>query len=219
MLSAKEQKMEQPLLQNGDIVLFQGDSITDAGRDRSNPQDLGCGYAMIAASWFQALYPEKEIRFLNRGIAGDRTKDLVKRWQKDCLNLRPTWLSLLIGINDTWRRYDNNEATLTQAFEDMYRTLLDRATATGNTRLILCEPFVLPTPPDRVRWREDLDPKIAVVRRLAQEYNALLIPFDEIFAQAATRREPAFWAFDGVHPTTAGHALMAQAWLRAVKAL
>lgn len=209
----------QPLFQNGDVVLFQGDSITDAGRDRRDPQNLGYGYAMMAASWFQALYPEQKVRFLNRGIAGDRTRDLVKRWQKDCLDLRPTWLSLLVGINDTWRRYDRNEATSTDAYEEAYRSLLERATAAGNTRLILCEPFVLPTPADRARWREDLNPKIVVARKLAQEYSALYIPFDEIFARAATRREPAFWAADGVHPTSAGHALMAQAWLRAVTAL
>ena len=209
----------QPLFQNGDVVLFQGDSITDAGRDRRDPQNLGYGYAMMAASWFQALYPEKEVHFLNRGIGGDRVKDLVKRWQKDCLDLRPTWLSLLVGINDTWRRYDRNDATSAEAYESAYRSLLDRAIATGNTRLILCEPFVLPTPADRARWREDLDPKIAVVRKLTQEYSALYIPFDNIFAQAATQREPAFWAADGVHPTTTGHALMAQTWLRAVQAL
>jgi acyl-CoA thioesterase-1 len=86
-------------------------------------------------------------------------------------------------------------------------------------RLILCEPFVLPTSEDRVAWREDLDPKIAVVRRLAREFSAILVPLDDIFAQAATQREPAFWASDGVHPTFEGHALIAQSWLRALKSL
>jgi lysophospholipase L1-like esterase len=85
--------------------------------------------------------------------------------------------------------------------------------------LILLEPFVLPVPVDRVRWREDLDPKIAVVRQLAREFHAILVPLDGIFAQASAQREPAFWAGDGVHPSNAGHALIAQSWLRAVKAL
>lgn len=209
----------QPLLNDGDLILFQGDSITDAGRDRSEPENLGSGYAMLAASWFQALYPEKQVRFLNRGISGDRAIDLAARWQEDCLDLRPTWLSLLVGINDTWRRYDSGQTTSAAAYEDTYRSLLESVLASGKTRLILCEPFLLHISTDMDAWREDLDPRIAVVRKLAREYHALYIPFDGLFAQAAARREPAFWAGDGVHPTSAGHALMAQAWLRAVKAI
>ncbi|HEX7736977.1 MAG TPA: SGNH/GDSL hydrolase family protein [Ktedonobacteraceae bacterium] len=207
------------LFQDGDVVLFQGDSITDAGRHRFDSEHLGSGYAQFAAAWFQALYPETGVRFLNRGIGGDRARDLVARWQEDCLELRPTWISILIGINDTWRRYDSGDATSVYAYEESYRQLLDGAQAIHQVHLILCEPFVLPTPADREGWREDLDPKIAVVRKLAREYGALYVPFDGLFAQAATRRESAFWAADGVHPTAAGHALMAQAWLRAVKAL
>jgi lysophospholipase L1-like esterase len=201
------------------VVLFQGDSITDAGRIREDHNDLGRGYAMMAASWFQALYPEKEVCFLNRGIGGNRTNDLTMRWQKDCLDLQPTWISVLIGINDTWRRYDASSITTVQEYEEAYRTLLERTRKTLDARFILCEPFVLPVAADREAWREDLDPKIAVVRKLAREYGALLVPFDGIFAQAATLRSPAFWAADGVHPSPAGHALMAQTWLRAVKAL
>lgn len=209
----------QPLFRDGDIVLFQGDSITDAGRDQTDPENLGYGYAMMAATWFQALYPEKDVHFLNRGISGNRVKDLLSRWQEDCLDLQPTWISLLIGINDTWRRYDSNDPTSTTSYEDAYRSLLERTTTTRDAHLILCEPFVLPVPADRESWREDLDPKIVVGRKLAREYGALYVPFDGIFAQAATQRDPAFWAHDGVHPTAAGHALMAQAWLRAVKAI
>ena len=209
----------QALLNDGDIVLFQGDSITDAGRDRQKPEHLGTGYAFMAAAWFQALYPEKQVRFLNRGIGGDRVADLAERWQGDCLALRPTWISLLIGINDTWRRYDQNDPTSAEAYEAGYRSLLQRAKTTLNARLILCEPFVLPLPADRELWRVDLDPKIAVVRKLAREYGAIYVPFDGLFAQVAARRTPAFWAADGVHPTEAGHALMAQAWLRAVQAI
>lgn len=207
------------LFQDGDLVLFQGDSITDAGRERFNPEHLGSGYAQFAAAWFQALHPETRVRFLNRGIGGDRVRDLVARWQEDCLELCPSWVSILVGINDTWRRYDSHDATSIHAFEASYRELLDGVQATQQARLILCEPFVLPTPADREDWREDLDPKIAVIRKLARAYDALYVPFDGLFAQAAAQREPAFWAADGVHPTPAGHALMAQAWLRAVKAL
>lgn len=208
-----------PLIEDDAVVLFQGDSVTDVGRKRDEGGDLGGGYAMMAASWFQALYPEKRVSFLNRGISGNRSADLCERWQRDCLDLKPTWISILIGINDTWRRYDSNDPTSAQDFARSYRDILERTRAASDARLILCEPFVLPTPEDRVAWREDLDPKIDVVRRLAREFNALLVPFDGLYAQASTLRESAFWAHDGVHPTLAGHALMAQAWLKTVKAL
>jgi acyl-CoA thioesterase I len=117
----------QPLLDDGDLVLFQGDSITDAGRDYLNPNHLGYGYSLMASAWFQALYPEKQVRFLNRGISGNRAIDLAERWQEDCLDLRPTWISLLIGINDTWRRYDQNDPTSLEAYETTYRSLLQKS--------------------------------------------------------------------------------------------
>jgi acyl-CoA thioesterase-1 len=208
-----------PLFKSGDIVLFQGDSITDAGREREDPEHLGYGYAFQAASWFQALHPEKEVRFLNRGIGGNLTRDLVERWQQDCLDLHPTWISLLVGINDTWRRYDSNNVTSIESFEQSYRTLLEQNAASLKAHLIICEPFVLPVTAERESWQEDIGPKIATIRRLAREYRAIYVPFDGLFAQASTQRPPAFWAADGVHPSPAGHALMAQAWLRAVNAL
>ncbi len=202
------------------LVLFQGDSITDADRARFYPEDLGRGYAQMAAGWFGWRYPERGVRFLNRGVGGDRVVDLLARWDDDCLALRPDVLSILIGINETWRAFDPGDPTPTAAFERSYRELLTRTRdALPQTRLILMEPFSLPISPEREAWRADLDPKIQVVRRLAREFGALLTPLDGLFAQAATRREPAFWADDGVHPTPAGHALIARAWLRTAGAL
>jgi acyl-CoA thioesterase I len=207
------------LIEDGAVVLFQGDSITDAGRDRYASDHLGSGYAMMASAWFSALYPEKSVHFLNRGIGGNRAVDLRERWQEDSLDLHPTWISIMIGINDTWRRYDRNDPTSVQEYEATYRAILKQTSELLDARLILCEPFVLPTSEDREVWREDLDPKIGVVRRLAREFSAILVPLDGIFAQAVTQREPTFWTGDGVHPTLAGHALIAQSWLRALKAL
>ena len=206
------------LIKDNDTVLFQGDSVTDSGRNYDNDEQLGTGYAALAAAWFSALHPEKRVRFLNRGVNGNRVKDLRARWQKDCMNLKPTWVSILIGINNTWRRYDSNDPTSTGAFEADYRDILQQTKRLG-AQLILCEPFVLPVPEDRKEWRVDLDPKIEVVRRLAGEFRAICLPFDGIFAKAMTRREPGFWAADGVHPSAAGHALMAQVWLGAVEGL
>ncbi|HEX6922480.1 MAG TPA: SGNH/GDSL hydrolase family protein [Bacillales bacterium] len=204
------------MFKSGETVLFQGDSITDAGRNYNDENDMGSGYAMIASAWFSAQYPEKDVKFYNRGISGNRVKDLRERWQPDCLDLRPDWVSVLIGINDCWRRYDQNDPTAVEQFESDYRYLLEAVREELDAKIILCEPFVLPYPQDREQWREDLDPKIQVVRKLAREFEAVLVPFDGVFAQAATRRAPEFWANDGVHPSSAGHALMAQKWLDTV---
>lgn len=208
-----------PFISDKQTVLFQGDSITDAGRDRTADISLGGGYANMVAAWFSARYPAAQVRFLNRGIGGNRARDLRQRWQADCIDLKPDWVSILIGINDTWRRYDSGDPTSAEAYETDYRFILEMTRRELDARLILCEPFVLPVPADREAWREDLDPRITVVRKLAREFDALYVPLDGIFAAAATQREPAFWAHDGVHPSPGGHALIAQAWLRTVQAI
>lgn len=207
------------LMKDNDLVLFIGDSITDAGRIRNNGYDLGIGYAYMTAAQFMFRYPEKRVRFLNRGISGNRVVDLQVRWQADCIELKPTLVSIYIGINDTWRRYDSNDPTSVQQFRAGYRDILDRTQEQLGAKLILIEPFVLPHPSDRVAFREDLDPKIQVVRELAREYRALLLPLDGLFAAASMRAEPSYWANDGVHPSPAGHSLIAKAWLEAVQAV
>ncbi|NLL48303.1 MAG: SGNH/GDSL hydrolase family protein, partial [Firmicutes bacterium] len=157
------------IISQGDLVLFQGDSITDAKRDRSI-DSLGTGYVYIAASLFSALYPEKQVRFMNRGISGNRVVDLQDRWEEDCLNLQPDVLSIMIGINDCWRRYDRNLHTTTDSYLQGYRRLLERVRENlSATKLVLLEPFLVPALPEQKEWREDLDPKIQAVRELARE--------------------------------------------------
>ena len=207
------------LIEDGAVVLFQGDSITDAGRGRQNDELLGGGYAGMAAGRFSAAFPTKGVRFLNRGVSGNRAVDLQARWDDDCLALKPDWVSIMIGINDTWRSFDSNDPTGTEQYEAACRNILTRTRDELGARLILLEPFLLPVPEDRLLWREDLDPKIQALRGLAIEFGAVYVPLDGLFAAAATRREPAFWAPDGVHPTPAGHNLIADAWLDAVDAV
>ncbi len=204
-------------IQSNDIFLFQGDSVTDAGRDKNDPAGLGNGYPMMFASWFSAFYPNIDVSFINKGLSGNRVKDLEARWKKDCLDLKPTWVSILIGINDTWRRYDSKDPTSTERFESGYRNILTQIRENLDANIILCEPFVLPVPEDRIKWREDLDPKINAVRNLAREFNTLLVPLDGIFAQVSVAKPSSYWARDGVHPTPAGHALIAKAILEVVE--
>jgi len=204
------------LLLPGQTILFQGDSITDCGRARDNDVQLGGGYASLVAAWLGASRPHDSLRFLNRGISGNRAIDLKHRWTEDCIALKPDWVSILIGINDTWRCYDRNDPTSADDFAKSYREILARVRDELGAGILMLEPFVLPFPADRKAWREDLDPKLVAVRELAAEFKARLVPLDGIFNATAAARDPGFLAGDGVHPSPTGHALIAQHWLRAV---
>lgn len=205
--------------QENDVIVFIGDSITDCGRNYEDPSSLGVGYVLMAAARLGLQYPEQQLTVYNRGISGNRAVDLQRRWDEDCLELKPTWVSVYIGVNDTWRHMDSGQETTAAEFEASYRDLIERTKKSVDAKLVLIEPFVLPVPEDRKTWRRDLDPKIHVVRGLAREYGALLVPLDGLFAAASMKAEPAFWAGDGVHPSPAGHALIAEAWLKTVGAV
>ncbi|MFI9638720.1 SGNH/GDSL hydrolase family protein [Micromonospora sp. NPDC051925] len=196
-------------------VLFIGDSITDAGRDRADETDLGVGWAMMAAAWFTGRHPGHRAVFRNRGIGGDRVRDLRARWEDDCLALAPQVVSVLIGINDTWRRYSSGEVTTVEEFTTDYRHLLTATRdALPDVRLVLMEPFLLPVDDLQRRWRDDLDPKVDVVRKLAAEFDATLVAVDALFR--STGVDDRVWTDDGVHLTPFGHAVLAQQWLAAV---
>jgi len=203
------------ILKPDDRILFTGDSITDCNRNLDKTQPLGTtGYVLFAASRILAQVASPRLTIYNRGISGNRVRDLLGRFDADLLALKPTVVSILIGVNDTWRTFDANDPTTTEAYEADYRTILTRIRDELGARVVLLEPFVLHVPPDRAKWRVDLNPRIDVVRKLALEFGTELIPLDGLFAQAATQAPPAFWAEDGVHPTMAGHQLIAKAWLK-----
>jgi lysophospholipase L1-like esterase len=207
------------LIKNGEVVLFQGDSVTDCHRVREDIYSLGEGYPSVISAMFSALYPEKNVAFINKGVSGDRSRNLQKRWQADCIDLKPDWVTILIGINDTWRRYDSNDPTSAESFEASYRDVLTRTKEQLDAKIIMMEPFVLPVPEDRKAWREDLDLKLTAVRKLAVEFADIFIPLDGIFAAASVQQPAKVWAPDGVHPSIKGHGLIAKYWLEAVKAL
>lgn len=202
------------VLKPNDTLLFFGDSITDCGRDRAKPDSLGGGYvSQIHARLGHAL-ASPALRVINQGCSGHRIYDLEARLETDLLAHKPTVVTFLIGINDVWRRYDQKIVSVADEFAASYRRVLTRIRSELNPRLVLMEPFLLPVPADRRAWREDLDPKLAIVRDLAVEFGADLIPLDGLFAAAATRAPAAYWLPDGVHPSPAGHALIADTWLK-----
>ena len=202
------------IIRPDDVVLFTGDSITDCGRNREDANNLGGGYQMLAAGQLFAQVGSPDLKVYNRGISGNRVYDLEARIESDLLALKPTVLSILIGINDTWRRFDSNTISATADFKASYQRILSRVKKElPETQIILLEPFLLPVPEDRKNWREDLDPKITATRELSIEFGTEFIPFDGIFAEAATRAPANYWLPDGVHPSLAGHTLIADAWL------
>jgi acyl-CoA thioesterase I len=201
------------------VILFQGDSITDCGRAREAVQPntgLGAGYPLLAASHLLCAKAEDGLSIINRGISGNRVVDLYARWKVDGLNLNPDLISILIGVNDTWHEFGSGNGVEIPRFEQFYRMLLEwTVQARPAVKLVLGEPFVYVCGAVSQDWVPDINQRRDVVRRMAREFDAVLIPYQDIF-NAALKRAPAqYWLADGVHPTYAGHQLMADAWLKA----
>jgi lysophospholipase L1-like esterase len=191
------------------VTVFIGDSVTDCGRLIEPP--YGDGYVFNIAQSGRL-----EGGIINVGTSGHRLIDLENRWDVDVLDHNPTLVSVAIGINDTWRRYDDNDPTTVEDFEDRYRRVLNVTKAHGNPDLVLCEPFLLSVREEMNTWREDLDPKIAVVHKMAAEFGAKLVRFDQRFNDLAQEMSMLELADDGVHPSKLGHRIMADLWLQTV---
>lgn len=174
---------------------------------------MGCGYSGILAGALLAQYPSLGLRMLNRGISGNRVVDLYARWKSDGVNLQPDWISILIGVNDTWHEFGGRNGVELDRFEQVYRMLLEYTLkCRPNVRLILCEPFVLPCGVVTAEWEEDIRGRQKIVSRLAAEFKTIHVPFQKMFDEAMKEAAPEYWTGDGVHPSPAGHARMALFW-------
>ena len=206
------------IFKKGQTILFQGDSITDCGRNREDNTSLSEGYPGVIAKMYNLLFPENGVTFINKGISGNRVKDLVERYNEDFKSINPDFISILIGINDTWRRYDSNDPTSAKEYEKNYRFLLNKIKSDmPDCKIMIMEPFVLYSLPDREQWREDLNPKIQVARKLAKEYADYYLPLDGIFAKAEVEEYTCKQITeDGVHPSAIGHSIIAREYLKAL---
>ncbi|MBR3619991.1 MAG: SGNH/GDSL hydrolase family protein, partial [Clostridia bacterium] len=182
-------------------VLFQGDSITDAGRDRSDYHNLGNGYPKYAAEYISVKY--KDIEFINLGISGDQAKDLVDRINSDFIDINPDVISIMIGVNDTWHYASDRNWLDNETFEKQYRFVLEKIKSETNAKIIIIEQFLLPTD-DKDYFREDLNPKIDITRKLAREFADVYIPLDGLSAKALLEYPSKHWSDDGVHPNANG---------------
>ncbi|MBE8719489.1 SGNH/GDSL hydrolase family protein [Sphingobacterium pedocola] len=227
LLNAKEHigvASKKVTINQNDIILFQGDSITDNGRKRDNVEPnntdaFGKGYAMIAASNLLNKYADKNIRVYNRGISGNKVPQLAERWATDCIDLKPNILSIMIGINDYWHKRNGNYEGSADTYKEHYKKLLDQTlTALPHVKLIIGEPFgVKNVKHVDDSWFPELARYQDVAREITKEYNAAFIPYQSIFDKAEKRANGAYWTTDGVHTTLAGANLMAQHWLETVR--
>lgn len=206
------------------VFLFQGDSITDGNRGRNlDPNHImGHGYAYSVASRIGADFPDKGFTFYNRGISGNKITDLQKRWESDTLALKPDVLSVLIGINDVNAIINNApEATSLEKFEGIYRTLLqDCRRANPEILFVLGIPFVYAVgkrAENWEQWRDLTQARQEVVRKLAGEFDAVVVDYPAVLDKAMHQTPAEYWIWDGIHPTVFAHELMAREWLKQVR--
>jgi lysophospholipase L1-like esterase len=222
--SSEGSKKKRVEINKDDVILFQGDSITDAGRKKDDSTinaaaALGSGYAMIAASDILYKYAEKNVKIYNRGISGNKVYQLAERWDKDCLDLKPNVLSILIGVNDFWHKILGRYDGTIETYRNDFKALLDRTKQKlPGVRLIIGEPYAVKgIKAVDEKWYPEFNEYRAAAKEIAQLYDAVFIPYQAIYDKAQKEAPGVYWTGDGVHPTLAGANLMAHAWMEAVK--
>lgn len=219
-----EQKVKPVKLRKGQTVLFQGDSITDWRRKKTDlnansAPALGLGYVFSAATQLMFKYPECDLKIYNRGVSGNKVYQLADRWDADCLELKPDVLSILVGVNDFWHTLVNGYKGTIETYRHDYDALLDRTLQKlPNVKLIIGEPYAIPgVKAVDDKWFPKFDEYRSVAKEIADKYKAVFIPYQSIYNKALKLAPGSYWTLDGVHPSVAGDGLMANAWLEAVK--
>lgn len=220
---AKEKIKEIKLLKD-QVILFQGDSITDSGRNKedsgfNSSRNLGSGYPLLAGAALLNKYAELNLKIYNKGISGNKVFQLAERWDKDCLELKPDVLSILIGVNDIWHKLNGNYDGNVEIYRRDYIALLERTLkALPNVKLIICEPFAVKgVKAVDDKWYPEFYDYQKAAKDIAKQFGAVFIPYQKIYDEAQKKAPGAYWTGDGVHPTLAGAQLMAKAWMKAIK--
>ncbi len=203
-----------------DRIVFAGDSVTDMGSAQPVGEglfdSLGNGYVRVIEDLLVACYPEYSYRITNSGISGHTSRDLLARFDRDVLDLKPDWVSICIGINDVWRQFDTPAFTdwcvLPEDYEKNLRVMLERLQ--GRVKgVFLCTPYYIePNPADRMRAR--MDEYADICRRLAAEYGCILVDFQQLYSDFCAYKHSSLIAWDRVHPNRMGATLMAREFLR-----
>lgn len=211
-------------LNENDVILFQGDSITDANRDKkqfiaNQAFCMGSGYALMAGSTLLNDHPEKNFKIFNRGVSGDKVFQLADRWDADCLQLKPNVLSILVGVNDYWAVKKHGYNGTIDTYRNDFKKLIDRTkTALPDVKIIIGEPYaVLNVKEVDQSWYPKFDEFRIAAREVSEMFNTGFIPYQSIFDKAQQKAPGSYWTLDGVHPSAAGINIMAQGWLEAIR--
>lgn len=200
------------------VILFQGDSITDANRSRENNADMGLGYPTLVSGELGFQYPNQYLMY-NRGVSGNRVVDLYARIKMDIINLKPDYMSILIGVNDVWHELGEQNGVDADKYFKIYSMLIEEVKAAlPNIRIMILEPFVLKASATKERWEEfhsEVMKRAEKAKELSKKYDLVFIPLQEKFDEAAKLAPSDYWLADGVHPTTAGHELIKREWMKA----
>ena len=198
-------------------ILFQGDSITDAGRDRENFHDMGEGYPKYASAMLDDAYPDIDFEFVNLGISGHKTIDLLERLGTDFIDIRPDIVSILVGVNDIWHRhYDPPSGSTYEQTEESYRKILTAIKEKTNAKILMIQPFLI-----GFEWlRPELEELKRIVDSLADEFADSYLLLDEIFQNDKKWQEdPYYYSDDGVHPNANGACFIGEEYLGAIATL
>ncbi|BAU55346.1 SGNH/GDSL hydrolase family protein [Mucilaginibacter gotjawali] len=210
-------------LEKDNVILFQGDSITDWGRSHdakaSNASNtLGSGYVLLTAGHLLLDFAGKNLQIYNKGVSGNKVYQLAERWDSDCLQLKPDVLSIHIGVNDYWHTITNGYTGTIETYIADYHKLINRTKeALPNIKIIICEPFA--TKGVRAvddKWYPTFDLFRKAAHDIASEYRFPFVPYQSVFDKALEIAPPTYWSLDGVHPSVAGTALMAKTWMEIV---
>lgn len=211
-------------IKTDDIILFQGDSITDAGRKKADSNfntadNLGFGYALHSAASVLVATASQKIKIYNKGISGNKVYQLAERWDDDCLNLQPNILSILIGVNDYWHKHSGKYNGTVAVYDADFRALLERTLKKlPNVKLVIGEPFALKdVKAVDDSWYPEFDEYRFAAKNIAKDFDAVFVPYQAVFNEALKSAPGSYWTQDGVHPSLPGAKLMANAWLKATK--
>ena len=204
-------------------ILFQGDSITDAGRDYNNDGALGRGYALLVEAALGYSEPG-EHTFINKGISGNRIVDVYARMKRDILNYKPDVMSILIGVNDVWHELsDSPNGVDAEKFFKVYSMLIEEVKeALPDIKIMIMEPFVLEACSTEANWEYfnvETKKRAEMAKKIAEKYNLAFIPLQDGFDALAKKAPNNYWLGDGVHPTAKGHEFIKGEWLKAYFAL
>lgn len=199
--------------------LFQGDSITDACRSRDDDFNLGCGYPTIVAGILGNKFSGK-FKFINRAVSGNRIVDLYARIKSDIINLKPDYMSVLIGINDVWHELDKCNGVSAEKYEKIYSMLIEEIiTALPDIKIFILEPYLCHGTSADAQWdifMGEVKKRAEAAKRISDKFGLTFVRLQDKFDDAQCTADYTYWTLEGVHPTAAGHGVIAQALLGAV---